>query len=285
MKTSKHLDWLSITIPNSANWRNFIPFADLILTGKGRHGYGQSWRDKRTGAIIETASTRDDMGTHLTLSGDVLQTMRDDLGAVDDAIIQRIGQWDGKCSRVDLAIDVFGASFTPGILNQDLLSCSAKIHARTWRFIDGHQNGINGATVDTGSSASDRRFRFYDKRAEQRIKDGEAWVRLELQLRRLYAKSVVATCGQYGTSEVITATIGNYLTWENTEYHAALTGGSAPIAGIPRKDSNRKKWLLGQVASALADEILIDAAFLDRFMELVRTQLEVKRQRLDEQNR
>lgn len=284
MKTDKHIDWLSITIPSGQNWRNFIPFSDLYLTGKGRHGYGKSYVDRRTGATIETASTRDDMGTHMTLSGGVLNAMRDDLGMIDDALIRRMYEWDAKCSRIDLAIDVYGASLTPKDLNAELLGHSAHLPARTWRFIDGHSAGVNGQTLDTGSPKSDRRFRFYDKAAEQRIKDGEAWVRLELQLRRLYAKSVAGSCAENGVKATITGTIGAYLSWENTEYHEILTGESSVAPVIPRRDGNRKRWLLGQVAKALADECVIDPFFRERFNQAVNLFYE---QRLDKdkQNR
>lgn len=265
MKTGKHLDWLSITIPNAANWRNFIPFADLHLEGKGRHGYGQAWVDRRSGARIETASTRDDMGTHLTLSGDVLEYMRQELGAIDDKIIQRIEEFDGKCSRIDLALDIFGANFGPEHLNTALLDGSAKINARVWRYIDGHNSGVRGATIDTGSPKSDRRFRCYDKLAEQGIKDGEAWVRLELQLRRLYATGAVDLCLGAGVPATTSVSIGAYLTWSDTEYLAAIADRGTHLTSLPRRVSNRKKWLLGQVASALADECIIDPYFREKF--------------------
>lgn len=265
MKTDSHIDWLSITIPTSANWRQFIPFVDLIENGHGRHGYGKSYVDRRTGARIETASARDDMGTHLTLSGDVLAAMRDDLGMIDDALVRRIEQYDGKCSRIDLAIDIVGSSLEPGQLAKALKSGDASIHARTWRFIEGHKNGIDGDTLDTGSPKSDKRFRFYDKRAEMRIKDGEAWVRLELQLRRMYARQAVENCSQHGSEAVIGASIGKYLEWSDTEYRAVLAAHGTIGLTMPRSVSNRQKWLLGQVASALADECLINPYFRETF--------------------
>lgn len=277
LKTSKHLDWLSITLPANRKWQSFIPFAELTLIGKGRHGYGQMWHESRTGATIETASYRDDMGTHLTLSGDVLAALRDDLGATDDTIVERLRQWDGKCSRIDLAIDIFGSTCTPRELNAALLGRTATLPARTWRFIDGHAAGVNGSTIDTGSPTSDRRFRFYDKRAEMRIKDGDAWVRLELQLRRLYARSTVGACAQFGCLPVISATIGEYLTWSNIDYQSAIANGGLIFAPTKRKVSNRQKWLLGQVASALASECLVDKYFRERFNQAVNYFIDEKR--------
>jgi len=269
-KTSKHLDWLSITISADQVWRNFLPFYDLHKTGHGRHGYREAFVDKRTGARIETGSLDSRMGTHITLSGDVLNAMRDELGMVDNALCKRIVEWDGKCSRIDLAIDVFGATFTPAHLSEALENHSARISTRTWRFIDGHKNGVNGATVDTGSTVSDKRFRFYDKAAEQGIKDGDAWVRLELQLRRLYAKATLSDCAEQDVSSVTALSIGKYLVWQNSEYQAALAGHGGILSTTPRKPSTRQRWLLGQVAKALAAELVIHPDFIMKFMNAVR---------------
>lgn len=284
MKTSRHIDWLSVTLQTWVNWRQFIPFVDLIPEGKGRHGYGEAFRDRHTGARIETASNREDMGTHITLSGDVLQAMRDDLGMIDDALVKRIQEYDGKCSRIDLAINVHAGELTPAMLHDDITNGNAKIRARTWRFIEGTRNGIQGDTFDTGAVSSDVRLRFYDKRAEQRIKDGEAWVRLELQLRRLRAKAALTSCITNGVGATVAGSIGHYLTWDNAEYAASLAGDYAQPSTIPRQDSKRKMWLLGQVARALAAELQIDPFFRERFNMAVNHFYDQYRQ-IDKQNK
>lgn len=275
MKTAKGIDWLSITIPGNRKWKNFIPLAEWELEGKGRHGYGQRWRDKRTGATIETASTRDEMGTHITLSGDVLRAMRADLGATDETIIERVREFDGKCSRVDVNIDIHGGKLTPKALSDDLKHGCAKIPARKWRFIAGHDGDIEGDAVDTGSPKSDVRFRFYDKTAEQCIKDGEAWVRLELQLRRAYAKACMAKLSAGSVAPVVAGYIGNYLAWANEEYLEALSMEASDVPEIERKEGNRKRWLLGQVAHALASELAIDPYFREKFDASVNEHLRV----------
>lgn len=265
MKTSRHIDWLSITIGERLNWKALLPFQTLVLIGKGRHGYRQRWEDTETGAIIETGSDNTAMGSHFTLTGGVLSAMRDEFGMTDDGLIDRLTKVGAKCSRIDIAVDCWNAEFTPAKLAEAIRDGSAKWHARTWRYIDGLNTGIRGSTVDTGSTKSDRRFRFYDKRAEQRIKDGESWVRLEMQLRRLYAKKTVVACSQKGTSATIAGCIGGYLEWSEPEYRQALTGDYAEPEPIPRPDSNRRKWLLGQVAMALARELHHDPAFVGKF--------------------
>lgn len=269
VKTDRKIDWLSITLKGNRKWQNFLPFRTLKLTGKGRHGYGQSWHDKETGATIECAANREDMGVHFTLSGDVLQAMRDEFGMTDDGLVKHIADWEGQCSRIDLAIDIFGANFGPKRLNAALRDGSAKIPARKWRYIDGVNLGVQGATVDTGSQKSDKRFRCYDKRAEQAIKDGEAWVRLELQLRRMYARAAIHSCLENGCCGTIGGAIGAYLKWSCTDYQSALADSTPYSEVISRSETNRRKWLLSQVAKALASETYDDAEFMLKFMTAV----------------
>lgn len=274
VKTSSHLDWLSITLPSAQNWRQFLALSNVVSRGKGRHGYAHRYEDLETGTVIETGSMDITMGSHFTLSGGVLNEIRANKGLDDNGLVERIRLFDGKVSRIDMAIDVFDAQFTPGHLAAAIRSGDAHIPARTWRFIDGHAEGIEGQTVDTGSSTSDRRFRFYDKRAEQRIKDGEAWVRLELQLRRLYATTALGACSEHGVGKAVTGAIGSYLRWSCDEYQAALMGGVDVCLSSRRPDSNRKKWLLGQVAWALAREVIDDGKFLERFLTAVGAAIE-----------
>lgn len=274
MKTSSHLDWLSFTLSSEQNWRQFLALSNVVSRGKGRHGYAHRYLDLATGTSIETGSMDIAMGHHFTLSGNVLSAIRE-AGILDDnKLVERIRLFGARVSRVDLALDIWGASFTPDDLAGALRDGTARIPSRTWRFIDGHQQGIEGKTVDTGSPKSDRRLRFYDKRAEQRIKDGEAWVRLELQLRRLYARSALQACGLHGVTAVINGSVAQYLTWQNTDYQAVIAGSTYGAPAIGRQDTSRKKWLLGQVAWALAHEVIDDGKFLERFLTAVGAAIE-----------
>lgn len=283
MKTDRKIDWLSITLTGGRNWRDFLPFRKLKPDGKGRHGYGQKWRDLETGAQIETASFREDMGTHFTLSGDVLEALRQEHGMTDDGLVQHMKNWGVKCSRIDLAIDCYGASFGPKELSDALEDGSAKISARKWRYIDGHNADVHGATVDTGSPKSDKRFRCYDKLAEQGIKDGEAWVRLELQLRRMYARAAISACQDGTVSGAVGSAIGTYLKWSHTDYQTALAGATSVMAPISRSLPNRQKWLLGQVARALASEVSLDPDFRAKFDLMVNYWIEKLDNQVDNQ--
>ena len=165
-----------------------------------------------------------------------------------------------------MAIDCYGATaLTPLSLRDDLEAHLAKVRARNWRYVNGHAKDLVGDTVDTGSAKSDVRMRFYDKRAERRAKDGPAWVRFEMQLRRAYARAAIEGCANTNAGSVIAGTLDHYLTWDNPEYALALAGDLEVPAEVRRKEANRRKWLKGQAARALAAEITSDNAFRAEF--------------------
>lgn len=269
VKIYRHIDWLSITIADQQNWRQFLPMLEWTLEGHGRHGYRKRYINQQTGIVCETDSTDKTMGTHLTITGEPLSELRAIGACTDDELVSQIAKFGAQCSRVDLTIDVWGCSFTPALLSNDMKHKRAKIPARQWRLIEGHRQGIDGDTFDTGSKDSDKRFRLYDKLAEKRIKDGEAWMRLELALRRRYAKNAVASCAENGTEPTITGHIEDYLHWQNEEYAQVLIADSVLPPTLPRIEANRKRWLKGQVARALAAEVVKDKAFREQFDQMV----------------
>lgn len=280
MQIYRHIDWLSITVPDSANWRQFLPL-DWALDGVGRHGYQRRYTDKLSGAIVETDSNQEHMGAHFTLTGGALSELRA-LGKLTDiGISGQIALFAAQCSRIDLTIDVWNCGFTPFILSEDLKHRRAKIRARIWRLIEGHNKGIDGDTLDTGSNTSDKRFRMYDKRAELRhVKDETSWMRLELQLRRKYAHAAARSCADNGVEPTITGHIGDYLKWDNEEYTQVLIADSVRPAHMGRKEANRRTWLKGQVARALAAEIVSDETFRAEFDLMVNFWIDELRKRL-----
>ncbi len=269
MEIEKRIDWLSITLPIESEWRNFIPFPDLISDGKGRHGYAHKFTDRYSGAVIETAAARDDMGHHLTLSGDVLSKIRHDLKVTDAQLVDRVLTWDGQVSRIDLAIDLHGASFTPSDLALAIQNQNAHIRARRWRLICGVEDEFKGETFESGSPKSDKRIRVYDKNAEQKIKDGESWIRLEAQLRRLSALSALTSCAMHGVPATASGVISGALTWNHPDLRAGLVGACTLPSASARTLTNRQRWLMGQVAKSLADESIRKPEFIMEFFHAV----------------
>ena len=265
MQIYRHLDWLDITLHSAANWKRFLPGSEWKQTGKGYHGYKRAWQEVRTGVTAQDGADDPKMTPHITMTGIPLAELKAVNGWSDNDLATMIQKGDCKCSRLDMAIDCWGAEFTPGSLALAIEARSAHVPARTWRYIDGHSGNIHGATFETGAPSSEKRFRFYDKTAEQRIVDGQAWVRLELQLRNIYARFGVGSCAENGTEATITGHIGAYLKWDNPDYQHVLIADSVPPKRQARPLSNRREWLNGQVARALAGELVDDPAYREQF--------------------
>lgn len=265
----RHLDWMSITVSSEVQWRKLFPVTDWTLDGAGRHGYKRKFVEKSTGIIAETDSNDKAMGTHFTCTGVPLEELRA-LGMTDDELVTAVEKFDGRTSRVDLTIDAWGCAFTPQSLDKDVKSKVARIPTRTYRLIDGHRRGIDGQTFETGAPTSDKRFRLYDKYAEKQIKSDDAWMRLELQLRRLYSRNAVKSAAENGVNAVIGGHIADYLKWENEEYKMLVEGESVSPEKVLRTDSNRQKWLLNQCAASLAKECIDDKYFMERFIVATR---------------
>jgi len=280
MQIYRHLDWISITVPDGTNWRQFLPL-DWALDGPGRHGYKRHYTDKLSGATAEADSTQAGMGTHFTLAGGALAELRALDKLTDIGLSEQIALFAAQVSRIDLTIDVWNCGFTPFILSEDLKHKRAKIRARIWRLIEGHNKGVDGDTLDTGSGTSDKRLRVYDKRAELRhVKDQTSWMRLELQLRRKYAHAAACSCAENGVEPTITGHMADYLKWGNAEYTQVLLADSAPPVTMRRKEANRRTWLKGQVARALAAEIVHDETFKGEFDQMVNCWIEQLTKRL-----
>jgi len=91
---------------------------------------------------------------------------------------------DAKITRVDIACDVYDGTFTVDDVWGYLQRGQFMSTSSTFFRMVGLRPG-SGDTVYIGSTASERRFRLYDKNAEQGISSTaeKTWLRYELQLR------------------------------------------------------------------------------------------------------
>jgi hypothetical protein len=124
---------------------------------------------------------------------------------------------------------------------------------------------VSGDTFYLGSPKSDRQFRGYNKAAELGIINGSAWLRLELELRSIRAASALASCADNGVPETVSGHMADFLTYRNSEFEAAIGTFGVEPETLHRKKSNRQRWLLGQVAQALAKEIAVNGSFRSQF--------------------
>jgi hypothetical protein len=159
--------------------------------GFGRAGYTR-WRGDVHGTKVARRHERGRDGeflgysrTYVILKGSGLTALRAE-GLDDQGAVRRFAAWDGKCSRLDLAIDVQHQGVTPGALYD--------LHQRR-RFVTRLQTPGLFGDRDKGQTfylfGKHQTFRAYDKTAE-RLRKGatiaEGVTRLEMELRGPWAK-------------------------------------------------------------------------------------------------
>jgi len=265
MYVTKHIDWLSFTVQTTTHPSVIFPLLKWRYGGKGSHGYQSRYTCAKTGMECQTDSSNGEMGTNFQLSGTTLEALRRELGGTDSGLCARASHLGGKASRIDLTINIHEGTLTPRAVRDAVRSGKAKPKANVSRFIEGKSGDVEGDTFYIGSPSSDRQFRAYNKAAELGVVNGPAWLRLELELRRVRANGAFQSVASNGVEATVTGHMDDFLDWGNVEYRTALQGPTVAPIDIPRRDTNRQRWLLGQVASALAKELIVDDEFANKF--------------------
>jgi DNA relaxase NicK len=249
METDAKIDWLSFTIERDAPMASLETMVGTFQeTGQGRNGYTKTFTSE-TGAMLLSGGNVN-MGTHIILTGSSLETIRNN-GNVDSELCRLVLALSGKAARLDLAIDIVRGSLTVQDCEDAWMSREMVTPAKSSTRITSFPRG--GNTLYIGSRSSERMLRIYDKAVEQDIVDQGAWLRLELEIKKLRAR---ATLGAIGTTPqtrwVINRAFRDFCDWDNSEFRTATDDNFAEIATIPRKMPNLLHWLQTQVAPAAA---------------------------------
>lgn len=267
-KITKHVDYLGMTYPDGTKPDE----TGLNLTWRKMErafkGYQFALINDETGAIFLYNVARTNMGAHLQLSGSALSQLRLNLKVDDYSLIRQLTDWQGRASRLDLAINFHDCAITPQKAFAAFENGTIKTPARSAKFIEGIEDHINGKTCYIGVRESERFVRIYDKNAEQKnkAKNPEAWIRMELELKKLWAKAAQNSIVQYGTEAAVNSHFSDFVGWSNREYNEALTGESAPIDEQGRREGNTEKWLIRQCIPALARACRDNPSFYHTFV-------------------
>jgi len=248
---TKNVDWLSLTFPNDFPFKHYFQFDEFVRTGNGQHGYRNQFQGLNTGVIVQSGA-RDDMGTHVTISGQSMQSLRDTLNATDKSICAQMIDFGAKASRIDLAVTILDGKLTPASMHKELKSGKLKPSARKYSFVSGQNGDISGDTLYIGSRTSEKFFRCYNKAAEMGIVDGVAMIRLEMELKALMARAACHNVGVSGASATTNAVMSDFLGNPSGELMEALAGESSPFRADKKPKSNTELWILTQVAKAIA---------------------------------
>lgn len=272
---TKHLDWLSLTFPKNTLVQNVFALCDWHYAGGGMHGYKFKYEDSITRMVWYEGAERDDMGCHLTITGEALSMLRSHFGGTDAGVVSNLVSWQPVASRVDLALNIRGGKLTPRKCYEAVKRGALKAKTRSYRFVEGKNGDISGDTLYLGSPQSDRMCRIYDKKAERRLAGVDEWLRIELQTRSDRAKNAFASTRDNGSSSAVAGHLEDFITWDNPEYTEALGWDAVEPDELPVPDRNRRRWLLTQCAPALAKEASMSPEFYNQFLEEVARRLDL----------
>jgi hypothetical protein len=200
------------------------------------------------GAII-LSDGAPQMGIHTILTGETLEEIRA-LGVSDRDLALNAQEYAGRASRVDVALDIWEGTLKPNDLVREYVEGHCTTPARSAMSI----TDLIGSedTMYVGKGGSNRLFRAYDKGAQ--VQSETAWIRLELECRKLVARNVLDTLADIpDTRAVVNAAIRTFVDFPRLpEYQTVLSGSNVLLPRVPRRMTNTYRWLMDVCAPALA---------------------------------
>jgi hypothetical protein len=277
MKKTVCIDWLSFTAPKDMQrTMPLLPPWESGITGKpdvGRFGY-RSARKFPSGMTVMFDGATSTMGWHYIYPGSAIKTLDE---VFEDGGQHILGWHTGqghKCTRIDLAVDVYDA---PTLL--PVLQAMAEHHewygtahsATTIKSSDG-----KGLTIYIGSRTSERFVRLYDKAAQ--LGQPGHWTRIEAEVKgdsaRQVARSIVGL-NIGGLSMVASGVINRVAAFPCAEWKAVFDGEKMEIGTPKVEEKQTEAWILGQVASAIArfEREYPDRKILERLWDAIEDRL------------
>lgn len=223
----------------------------------GRHGYSHAIRYSNGMEIWHNNNVLP-MGIHVSASGSVCSAM----GIERLTRMMRVSLDCGAPTRIDLAVDTHEIVDIRSIY-EDLISGKETLRQRSFSIIE----SSTGKTLYAGSRTSDMFVRLYDKGGQMGL--SELWFRVELEVK---GKRAAAVTQALLTAESLPGAINAIVReWFHIDTHGAAAFWTEPAVYVPsqRKVTNTRRWLTGQVVSALAREVAMDNQFLDEFLNLL----------------
>lgn len=244
--TTQQIDWISITYPSTAEGLFPDDLTTNASTSEPFNAYdtAQTYED---GRILCWHTKRPEMGQHLVMSGKTCSTLRSSLRA----IIEKAWSVGGKVARLDLALNDLCSRIHPedstGYITRGEYKCRAKEYpVRT-------DPRLAGYSQYAGKMASEVHVCIYDKSAEQ--KEAGFHVRVEIRYKGKKADKAAKTYLQLNDCRPLIRGFLDFPTWE-----AWNNVFQEPPVNVPaeKHDTDRVRWLLTQVASSIAKQIVIE---------------------------
>lgn len=274
MEITFTIDWLHVNEPfapyslPSSHMMN-IPGLNRISPCTPRHGYTEAFTNQ-AGCQVMRNPNRSDMGVHVSYSGKTLNTYRD-----NDLDPLGIVRWHlhrkGNVTRIDLAFDMRDSTLHPSTLYGMLDRKQAKTVAKSYNLIVGNDGG---ATLYIGSRQSEAFLRIYDKGIESG--EGGDWIRVELELKASKAQFAAYTMANEPDNRAYQwaqAWLNGFVAFDCHEWIVLMTTTAIPLARANKPEKDTRKWLLEQVAPAMARYMARtgDYKLLTDFMAILRS--------------
>jgi len=254
MKKTVCIDWLSFTAHSSGiGIAPLLPEWEKHSSGQAdtpRFGYRKALRYP-SGMIVMFDGSTPSMGAHYIYSGRAIKTLDEELQDGGLSILAWHTHQAHKCTRIDLAVDVREDNAIMAKIEQMAIDHSWSGTAHTSTMVKSNDN--KGSTVYVGSRTSERFVRIYDKAAQ--LGEEQDWVRIEGEIKGDSARAVaraIAQIGAQGLSNVAQSVITRVCNFPCQEWLSVFDGTPIEIGTPKVEEKQTEKWILGQVAMALA---------------------------------
>lgn len=206
------------------------------------------------GHLVYANVYRPEMGVHVACGGRALREMAE-AGFPAPDLLKWIAEQNGKITRIDLAIDVWGVEIDPVALAKSPRVKDAPGSARKASAIE---NSEGGRTAYIGSRSSDKFMRVYDKANEQGLKD-TLWTRFELELKGDQARHAAATMAGLPDADrpaFIKGLMRGLANFQDETYQAVMDAEAVYLETTRKTSDSTYNWMMNTVARSLAALII-----------------------------
>jgi len=278
------IDWISVT---DTSGTLLSMNSDRILNSgawvecKGKNGYTLGQKHS-TGTREYINLDRPDMGVHIVYSGKSLARIKETMNITAEQVLIHHIKEGHSVARLDLAIDFKGYGTPVGEYIQAFQNGEVRTKLRKATIVKSLVG--DGETLYIGSMKKRKNLiRVYDKGAE--LGTGEDWVRVELQIMGRKATSIGADIAESERiKETILGVIKSVVDFYTLDVWNQLTSDidKVEMVSIPKEHGDTEKWLIKQVAPALAKVIVLNWEFWIQFKMVLEEHMpEVRKSEID----
>lgn len=273
MEVTYTIDWFSYTVKDGQHTR-MGNVNNTYVDGKGMNGYSSSLRFL-DGRIENSNPDRLDMGTQVVFSGSALRNFSDMYSKSTDDVLSHYACLRGKCTRIDIAIDVRNSGLDFVALYNAIEA--GEIKTKTPRSkIHYHRNfDDHGWTIYIGKKSKHRFMRIYHKGRESGT--GEDWIRFELQCNTKTAdRYFLGYVDASDKGKYVKSIVNGFIEFTDLEIWNKIVGDEKITISPPQEDGSKTlDWLYNSVAKFLGryiafhgDDVMI------KFMNIVNDERE-----------